>query len=480
MTKQELAELDRLLTPTNDFTWQPLPGPQTQAFHSEADELFYGGAAGGGKTDLLLGLALTSHSKSIVFRREYPQLKDIIERGKEIVGGAGKFNGQSNTFKLSDGRQLEFGAVQHEKDVNKYQGRPHDLKAFDELPNFTEFQYRFLIGWNRTTKAKQRTRVVGAGNPPTNADGEWVIRRWRPWLDNQHPNPAQPGELRWFAMVDGEDIECETGAPFQHKGEEIKPKSRTFIPASLSDNPYLMATDYGAQLQSLPEPLRTQLLKGDFHVRLDDDPWQVIPTLWIEIAQVKWKERDQPNLSLSSLGVDVARGGKDKTVVAKRYGNWFAPLEKYPGHATPDGPTAAGLVALAHEGVAAINLDVIGIGTAVYDALPDGLKELTNGVNFAQSSSATDKSGRFRMVNLRAEYYWRLREALDPVTGDDIALPPDPELKADLCAPKWKLTMRGIQVESKEDIIQRLKRSPDCGDAVVLAASVIATGMEFA
>lgn len=456
--------------------WRPLPGPQTEAYYSDADELFFGGAAGGGKSDLELGLALTAHAKSIIFRREYPQLKDMIDRSREIVGNRGRFNANLNVWKLS-GRTLEFGAVQHESDVGKYQGRPHDLKCFDELPNFTEFQYRFLIGWNRTTKVGQRTRVVGAGNPPTNADGEWVIRRWAPWLDDQHPNPARPGELRWFAIIDGDDTEVESNAPFMFKGDEIKPKSRTFIPAKLADNPYLMATDYGATLQALPEPLRTQMLKGDFHVRMDDNPWQVIPTAWIEMAQARWKERSKPELPLTALGVDVARGGKDKTVIAKRYGNWLAPLEKYPGHMTPDGPSAATLVAQAYEPGADVNLDIIGVGGAVYDALPPEME--ANGVNFAEASKETDKSFKFRLVNKRAEAYWKFREALDPQTGDDIALPPDPELKADLCAPRWKLTVRGIQVESKEDIVARLKRSPDCGDAAVLATTIAPVGVEF-
>lgn len=446
-----------------------MPGPQTDAYYSDADELFYGGAAGGGKTDLILGLALTQHRKSIVFRREYPQLKDMIDRSRAIIGQRGKYNGQANMWRLP-GRTLEFGAVQYEGDVDKYQGRAHDLKAFDELPNFTSLQYRFLIGWNRTTRPGQRTRVVGAGNPPTNASGEWVIKRWAPWIDKQHSYPARPGELRWFAMIDGEDTEVQSGKPFEHKGEEIKPKSRTFIPARLADNPYLMATDYGATLQALPEPLRTQMLKGDFFVGVEDDPWQIIPTLWVDLAQARWKERSKPNLPLSALGVDVARGGKDKTVISQRYGNWFAPLLKYSGAETPDGPSAAAKVLGAFEAGSQINLDIIGVGSAVYDAVrSQGIK--VNAANFAESSSATDRSKKLRMVNKRAEAYWKLREALDPQTGDDIALPPDAEIKADLCAPRWKLTLRGIQVESKDEIIGRIKRSPDCGDAIALSAA---------
>jgi hypothetical protein len=72
-------------------------------------------------------------------------------------------------------------------------------------------------------------------------------------------------------------------------------------------------------------------------------------------------------------------------------------------------------------------------------------------------------------VNRRAEWWWKLREALDPATGEDLALPPDQGLLADLCAPRWKLSARGVQVESKEDIIKRLGRSPDRGDSAAYA-----------
>lgn len=461
------------------MNWTALPGPQLDAYESEADELFYGGAAGGGKTDLLLGLATTAHHKSIIFRREYPQLKDIVGRSFEIIGDKGRFTaGQSMMWRLHSGRTIEFGAVQHERDVKKYQGRPHDLKAFDELPNFTEAQYRFLTGWTRTTRAGQRTRIVGAGNPPTDADGEWVIQRWGPWLDHQHPYPAKPKELRWFAMLDGDDVEVESDAAFTHKGEIIKPKSRTFIPARLSDNPYLMATDYEKTLQQLPEPLRTQMLKGDFQARAEDHPWQTIPTMWVELAQARWRERSKPALPCTAMGVDPARGGKDKFVICKRYGNWFDELVKIQGSDTPNGQAGAQYIMQHYEEGAGVNVDIIGIGSSVFDALPEGINAY--GVNFAEASSMLDKSGRFRLVNRRAEAYWLMREALDPESGEDIALPPDAELKADLCAPRWKLTARGIQIEDKEEIKQRLKRSPDCGDAVVMAHMSTSFGMEFA
>lgn len=470
LTPRELAELNRLVESDRQI-WRPLAGPQTTAYHSTADEIFYGGAAGGGKTDLLIGLALTAHRRSIIFRREYPQLKAIVDRCAEIIGEEGRFNVQSNTWRMRDGRLLELGAAQYEKDVRKYQGRPHDLKCFDELPNFTEFQYLFLSGWLRTTRPGQRTRIVAAGNPPTTAEGEWVIRRWGAWLDGQHPNPARPGELRWYARVDGKEIEVESGQTFQHGSETVTPKSRTFVPARLTDNPYLVANNYGATLQALPEPLRSQLLYGDFAIGLDDDPWQVIPTAWVRAAMARHQGQDAPPIP-PVLGVDVARGGSDKTVISRRHGHWYAPLARYPGQSTPNATAAGQLVLQAMAPGCLVNVDVIGVGASVFDWLAERVEPAfatVAAINVASTSTATDRSGLLRFANLRAEAYWRMREALDPEHGDGLALPEDSELLADLCAPRWEYTPRGIKIEEKDAIHARIGRSPDAGDAAVLA-----------
>jgi hypothetical protein len=119
--------------------------------------------------------------------------------------------------------------VQHEWDKQKYQGRPHDLVCFDELPHFLQSQFRFLMGWNRTTDRRQPCRVVAAGNPPLSPEGRWVIEEWAPWLDETHPDPAEPGELRWYVMLDGKQHWQRTAAAVLHKGETITPRSRTFI-----------------------------------------------------------------------------------------------------------------------------------------------------------------------------------------------------------------------------------------------------------
>lgn len=468
LSAEDLAALDSLLFRER---WLPLPGPQTQALESQADVLLYGGAAGGGKTDLLVGAALSQHSRSIVYRRESPQLQGIIDRTVEVLGHRVGLNEQRGIWRIpGEDRQIEFGSCPHPGDESRYQGRPHDLVCFDELPHFLESQFRFLMGWTRTTKPGQRTRVICAGNPPTDSDGLWILDYWGPWLQRSHPNPAQPGELRWFAQLPGEprEIEVASGEPFEHNGKLIKPLSRTFIPSRVTDNPFLLGTNYEATLQALPEPLRSQMLEGDFTAGLQDDKWQVIPTAWVEQAQARWKPRDKRG-RMDSVGVDVARGGRDASVIARRHGTWFDEPIRLPGKEAPDGPQVAGQVIAHTRDGAPVHVDVIGVGASVYDFLTQ-LGVQTEGVNNSEKSVARDRSGKLDFKNKRAELYWKFREMLDPTSDNGIALPPDPKLKADLVTPRWKLTVQGIQIELKEEIVQRLGRSPDDGDAYVLAA----------
>lgn len=454
-----------------DETSPSEPTPQRQAYESLADVLLYGGSAGGGKSDLLLGLALTAHQRSIIFRRQSKQIRGFEQRMSEILGGTQGYNSQNAVWKLPAGRLMEFGHCQHIGDEMAYQGRPHDLKGFDEITHFAESQFRFLSGWLRTAREGQRQRIVATGNPPTDNDGQWVIGYWAPWLDDTYENPAEPGELRYFVSTDDGDREVEGPEPILIGGELITPKSRTFIPSRVEDNPYLMRTGYRAQLQSLPEPLRSQMLRGDFLAGREDDPWQVVPTAWVEAAQQRWQSREKPRgVPMDALGVDPARGGADEFVLAPRYANWFGEMVVRPGAEVPDGPSGAALVVQHRRDNCVVNLDAIGIGASVLDHLR-GNDVMVKALVGSEASHGRDKTGSLGFVNLRSEWWWRMREALDPSSGEEIALPPDPRLKGDLCALRWKLTARGIQVEPKSDakVMERLGRSPDRGDAAVYA-----------
>lgn len=470
MTQEQKAEASKLLL-DNQPVWVPQPGPQRAAYESQADILFYGGAAGGGKTDLLLGLCLTSQQHSIIFRREAVQLIGIEERMSAIVRTRNGYNSTTGVWRLPGGRVMELGSVKEPEDWMKFQGRPHDAKLFDEICHFLEPQFRALIGWLRSDDPNVRQRVVCAGNPPTSSDGQWVKRFWAAWLDPTHPNPAKPGELRWYVTNEsGDDMEVPSGEPYKVGPDVFTPKSRTFIPSSVDDNLFLSSTGYKATLQSLPEPLRSQMLRGDFNAGASDPAWQLIPTEWVKAAQSRWTKREAKG-PMTAIGFDPARGGADKSTAARRHGTWFDQLVSVPGAVTADGPAAAGFIVPLVRNGACICVDAIGIGSSALDFIR-GLNLNVLPVVGSASSGLSDKAGQLRFRNKRAEMYWLMREALDPTSPDPIALPPDQELLGDLCSVRYKVVTMGkvaaIQIRDKDEIREALGRSPDKGDAVAM------------
>jgi len=469
MTAEQKAAFDAVLDTMP--RWTPQSGPQQMAYESQADILFYGGAAGGGKTDLLLGLALTSQRHSIIFRREAVQLIGIEERMTAITGTRLGYNSQTGVWRLPQGRVMELGSVKEPGDWMKFQGRAHDAKLFDEICHFLESQFRALIGWLRSDDPNIRQRVVCAGNPPTSSDGQWVKRFWAAWLDPTHPNPAKPGELRWYVSDEnGDDFEVPSGDPVKVGSDWFTPKSRTFIPSSVDDNLFLSTTGYKATLQSLPEPLRSQMLRGDFQAGASDPAWQLIPTAWVKAAQARWVKKEIKG-PMTAIGFDPARGGADKSTAARRHGQWFDELVSVPGAVTADGPTAAGFIVPLIRNGACVCVDSIGIGSSALDFIK-GLNLLVLPVVGSAMSGLSDKAGQLRFRNKRAEMYWRLREALDPTLDDPIALPPDQELLGDLCAARYKIVTMGdkagIQIRDKDEIREAIGRSPDKGDAVAM------------
>ena len=469
--------LDQVGMDTAAPLWTPITKAQRLAQLTLADETFFGGRAGCGKTYLLLGIGCTEHNESILFRQEYSQLKDIIKKSRVLLSGTGaSYNGTDKIWSnIPSGRTLEFGACKYDDDVEKFRGREHDLLAFDEVATFREDHYLDLCGWARTTDKEQRVRILAAGNPPFNPEDFWVKKRWAAWLDETHHNQAKPGELRWYARIDDKDTEVDGPEPFMHNGEEITPLSRTFIPGeAMLDS--LKNTGYEARLQGLREPLRSQLLYGDFSIGTVDKERQVIPTAWVRAAQRRWEEMTQPTNVLRALGVDVARGGSDQTIISKRYRNWFARLLKYDASETRTGGEVAALVMKSMEAEemdgeemrsVPIILDLTGVGSSPYDILTDNEFNV-DGFVASSKSAHMDAAGRLEFTNRRAEAWWKFYEALDPDSGEDIALPPDPELMADLTAPTWELVGNGIRIEKKDAIKKRIGRSPDCGDAVVM------------
>ncbi|MEQ1071144.1 terminase [Acinetobacter pittii] len=487
LDEDEQAEIAKLLADAP--IWFPLEGPQMAAYLSQADVIGYGGASGGGKTDLVVGSFLTVHKRSLVVRREKAQTDGIVQRCEEILGHKNGYNSQKSFWNLGNGRLIEFGGLDNLGDEKRWQGRAHDFKALDEATEIRESQARFVMGWNRSSDPTIKSKCLMTFNPPTTAEGRWVIDYFAPWIKKGHPNPAKPGELRYFAMVKGKEQEVESNKQFvliddqivydfdpkDYKPEHIiTPKSRTFIPARVTDNRYYMETGYMSTLQALPEPLRSQMLYGDFGAGIEDDPWQVIPTAWVEAAQARWKPEDEMRLmykgvfAMDSYGLDVARGGKDNTIGYARHGLWYNRANVLEGIQSKDGPASASFAVSHVRDGAPIHVDIIGVGASTYDFLKQSGMHVIP-VDVRNAANSFDRSGRLTFFNLRSQLWWQFRESLDPAYGSTVALPPEPELLADLTAPRWGLQGTKIKVESREDIVKRIGRSPDYGSAIINA-----------
>ena len=493
LTDEERKELDALLIEHMAQTpWVPLPGPQTMAYESLADVIGYGGSAGGGKTDLAVGKAMTQHTRAAIFRREAPQLVGILDRLTEMVGSRDGYNSRENIWRHVGPRDvtIEFGSTPNLGDEKKHQGRPKDLLVIDEATNMLEAQARFLMGWVRTTIKGQRCQALLTFNPPTDSEGRWVVSFFGPWLDDMHKlYPAPPGKLLWVSTVNDKDdwsrpddprpfvLDSEGDRlydfdPADFSGDRqalvVKPQSRTFIPSRITDNPYLMGTNYMTTLQALPEPLRSQMLNGDFKAGMEDSEWQTIPTGWVDTAMARWTDRS-PKPEMMSLGFDVARGGKDNCIgISRHEGMWFDKPKALPGTATPNGPTSAAMAIGQVRDSAVIHVDAIGVGASTYDFLVDCHQDVV-GVIVSEGTGETEKSGRMGFTNQRSLLWWRAREALDPEANNGIALPPSQELRADLCAPRWRIKAGRIEIESRDEIIKRIGRSPDYGSAFVMS-----------
>lgn len=481
---KDKAELDALLAPELSKLWLPDPdnGPQLEAYLSEADLLLYGGAAGGGKTDLLIGCALDA-TEAVIFRSQYKALQGIEDRLLQLVNPKDYTRGPPKVHRKGH-HKLELDHLGEPGSELAHQGRPRDFIGFDEGAQLSAARVMFVMGWLRSAQ-RRRCRAVIATNPPTGGEGLWLFEWFAPWVDPLFPDPAKPGELRWCLVVGGGDdirtvwvpgpgkwTENGTAWTSPEDGEEYDSLSRTYIPALLADNKYL-GPAYRARINAMPEPLRSQLLYGDFLAGRKDHEMQVIPSEWVRAATVRWTaNQDRPRVAMLHMGVDVAQGGPDKSTVACLRGIRFDPLDERPGKETPTPVEIVEQIFRLRRDDAGITVDHGGgYGGGVSSHLKTHNHIQTSPFVPGAGSGGKTRDGSLGFKNLRAEAWWTFREALDPANPDHelIELPPDEKLRAQLTAPLWKPVGDVIQIEGKDDIRKRLGTSTDRADAVIMA-----------
>tara|TARA_R110002074_G_scaffold375949_2_gene552750 strand:+ start:3783 stop:5654 length:1872 start_codon:yes stop_codon:yes gene_type:complete len=246
-----------------EVIFAPNEGPQTEFLAANEREVLYGGAAGGGKSFGLLADPMRYFSNpnfsGLILRRTNDELRELIWKSQELYPRAftgAKWGEKKSQWTFPSGAKLWFSYLERDQDVLRYQGQSFSYIAVDELTQYaTDFAWVYLRSRLRTTDPTLPIYMRATTNPGGIGHG-WVKRTW---ID-----PA-PANTKFIAkdLDSGEDLVYPDG--HEKAGEPLF--YRRFIPAKLSDNPYLMeGGQYEANLLSLPEMQRRQLLEGDWAV----------------------------------------------------------------------------------------------------------------------------------------------------------------------------------------------------------------------
>jgi len=233
--------------------WEP-QSKQAFAMRCDADQIFYGGAAGGGKTDVSLALNIRGVLEwgkawqGIIFRKTFPQLKELIKRGKELYKPMGaKYHQTDHVFRFPNGAEVWLSNLDKDKDVEKYQGQQFTLIIFDELGNWaTDYCWTYMTSRCRSP-AGVPCQMLGTGNPG-GLGHTWIKNMF---IDGFKPNVK-------YVIPVAYDEDAKTWVYI----------SRCFIPSKLEDNPKLLDKNpqYKTFLLGLPKHLRRALYNGDWDV----------------------------------------------------------------------------------------------------------------------------------------------------------------------------------------------------------------------
>jgi len=275
----------------------PQAGPQESFLASSADIVFYGGAAGGGKTHGLLLETLRHVGNpgfgAVIFRRTSPQVRNegaLWDESEKIFQGTGAEPKESSLeWSFPSGANVKFAHMEHEKTRLDWQGSQIPLIGFDELTHFTRKQFFYMLSRNRST-CGVRPYVRATCNPVPDDDetGGW-IHEFVDWYigDDGFAISERSGIIRWFVTANDTLRWADDPESLATQYPDITPKSFTFIMSSVYDNPALLEVDPGyiANLQALPQVEREQLL-GD---KRRGGNWKVKPSAG-KVFNRKWFE----------------------------------------------------------------------------------------------------------------------------------------------------------------------------------------------
>tara|TARA_R100000781_G_scaffold14884_2_gene12262 strand:+ start:524 stop:2200 length:1677 start_codon:yes stop_codon:yes gene_type:complete len=228
----------------DNVIFKPNNGPQTDFLAAPERDVLYGGAAGGGKSYAMLidplRFAHRAAHRALILRRSMPELRELIDKSRELYPKAFpgcKYKEVEKLWNFPSGAKVEFGFLERDADVYRYQGQAYSWIGFDEITHLpTEFGWNYLASRLRTTDPAITPYMRCTANPG-GVGATWVKKRY---VDPHPPNESFTG------------------------GDNL---TRKFIPARLDDNPYLAEDGrYEEMLKALPPTQRKQLLEGNWDV----------------------------------------------------------------------------------------------------------------------------------------------------------------------------------------------------------------------
>lgn len=410
-------------------------------------------------------VALTAPTDRQVLNIMMPEISRLFNRAKKRgIELTGRLNAYNIRTENDEWFLTGFKADEHNHEAWSGFHAVHTMFVVTEATGIADDTFNAIEG-----NLQGDSRMLLVFNPNTTvgyAARSQKSERWERFKLNSLTAPnvvrkenVYPGQVDWEWVNDKVEQWCEPIAPED---------------ARESENDFEFEGGWYR-----PGDLFRRKVLGEFPKAGED---ALIPPLWIEMAQERWRKGHLDSGNDAVIGVDVAGMGRDCTVMCWRYGSRVERFEKRNSGGKADHMATAGRVIdilRSHSGCA-VSIDTIGEGAGVYSRIVELCGEGNTGtdpdtvVSCKFSGSARDgnrelrdSTGQREFANMRAYLFWSVREWLDPDGECKAELPPGGSLMEEAAEIKWSYLSNGkIIIEPKEDIRKRLGHSTDEFDAL--------------